>query len=105
MNYFYGYLIIVVLIMCGIMVVVIGRNCYLVYFLWKSVLMDVWYIFVVGIKNKFFCKRNLYWIYWFDGVKDIMGGVFFEEMVEVVKFMVYLFLILFIFIFYWIIYG
>ena len=104
-NYFYGYLITVVSITCGTMVVVIGRNRYLVYPPRKSALMDARHILAVGIKNKLFCKRNPHWTHWLDGAKDTMGGTFSEEMVEVVKSIVHLCPILLTFIFYWTIYG
>ena len=103
--YFFGYLITVVSITCGTMVVVIGRNRYLVYPPRKSALMDARHILAVGIKNKLFCKRNPHWTHWLDGAKDTMGGTFSEEMVEVVKSIVHLCPILLTFIFYWTIYG
>lgn len=58
-----------------------------------------------GLRDKFCCKKSLFLVYWLDGVKDFFGGKYFQEMVEGVKLVVWLFLIFLIFIFYWIIFG
>lgn len=104
-SFFYGYLITALSMILATLLLLLGRNHYIVHPPKGSYLTDSLRIIGVGIKNKLRCKSYFTQTHWLDGAKDVMGGEFSEEMVEAVKSVVRLLPIFFTFIFYWTIFG
>lgn len=104
-SYFYGSLITVASVACGTIMVLMGRNHYIVHPPRSSALADARRIFALGIKNKLCRIKDPLWTHWLDGAKTTMGGAFSGEKVEAVKSMVRFSPIIFTCIFYWTIYS
>ena len=104
-SFFYGYLIAAVSMVLATILLLIGRNHYILHPPKGSYLTDTLRIIGVGLRNKLSCRKNSLWTHWLDGAKDTLGGTFPQEMVEGVKSVVRLLPIFLTFIFYWTIFG
>lgn len=104
-SFFYGYLITALSMILATLLLLFGRNHYIVHSPKGSFLTDTLRIIGVGIKKKLRCKSYHIQSHWLDGAKDDMGGHFSEEVVEAVKSLVRLVPIFLTFIFYWTIFG
>jgi len=104
-SFFYGFLIASVSIACATILLVIGREHYILHPPQGSYLADTLRIIGGGLREKLCCRANPSLTHWLDGAKDSVGGKFPEEMVEGVKSVVRLIPIFLTYIFYWTLYG
>ena len=104
-SFFYGFLVTSVSMVCATILLVIGRNHYILHPPQRSCLTDTLRIFQGGLRDKLCCKTNPSRTHWLDGAKDSAGGKFPDEMVEGVKSVVWLFPIFLTYIFYWAVFG
>ena len=104
-SFFYGFLITTASIACATILLLIGRNHYILHPPQGSYLTDTLRIIRGGLKDKLCCKTNSSLTHWLDGAKHSLGGRFSDEMVEGVKSVVRLFPIFLTYIFYWTLFG
>ena len=104
-SFFYGYLITAVSMVLATILLLIGRNHYIVHPPKGSYLADTLRIIGGGLRTKLCCQKSPGLTHWLDGAKISKGGIFPEDMVEGVKSLVRLMPIFLTFIFYWTIYG
>ena len=105
--FFYGYLITVFSIILATILLLLGRNYYIIPSPEGSYTVDTIKIIAVGLKKKL-CGDNSYSRFrnhWLDGAKVTNGGVFSDSKVEGVKCVVRLIPIFLTFIFYWALFG
>ncbi|XP_074619064.1 solute carrier family 15 member 4-like isoform X2 [Acropora palmata] len=104
-SFFYGYLITVISMTLATILLLLGRNHYIVTPSKGSYTVDTIKIIAGGLKKKLCGDKSRFRNHWLDGAKVTRGGDFPDDIVEGVKCVVRLIPIFWTFIFYWTFYG
>ena len=104
-SFFYGYLITAVSMALATILLLLGRNHYIVYPPRGSYLADTFRIIASNVKKKLYGIKCEVQDHWLDGAKTSKGGDFPDDKVEGVKCVVRLMPIFVTFIVYWTIFG
>lgn len=104
-SFFYGYLITAVSMALATILLLLGRNHYIVHPPKGSCLADTFRIIARGVKTKLCGIKYPAQFHWLDCAKITKGGDFPDDKVEGVKCVVQLMPIFLTFIFYWTIFG
>ena len=104
-SFFYGYLITAISMTLATILLLLGRNHYIVPPPKGSYMVDTIKIIAGGVKKKLCGDKSLVQNHWLDGAKVTKGGKFPDSRVEGVKCVIRLMPIFLTFIFYWTLYG
>ena len=104
-SFSYGYLITVISMTLATILLLLGRNHYIIPPSKGSYTVDTIRIIAGGLKKKLCGDKSRFRNHWLDGAKVTKGGDFPDDIVEGVKCVVRLIPIFWTFIFYWTFYG
>ena len=105
LSFFNGYLITVISIILATILLLLGRNYYIIPSPEGSYTVDTIKIIAGGLKKKLCGDKSRFRNHWLDGAKVTKGGGFPDDKVEGVKCVVRLIPIFLTFIFYWALFG
>ena len=104
-SFFYGYLITATSMTLATILLLLGRNHYIIPPPKGSYTVDTIRIIAGGLKKKLCGDKSRFRNHWLDGAKVTKGGGFPDDKVEGVKCVVRLIPVFLTFIFYWTLYG